>query len=162
MAWAAGAPHVGVAYRAGYGVELDLDTWFAAWKLEGGDKRYGQFFINPELRYFVDVERKFYVGLAGTVGYANLKLNDTGRKGDIYAIGASLGYQLFTKGRMYIDFNLGLGVIHFRYKTYETLDGKEIKPEVDPDLPEVKEKKHIKNWWGPTQLQVALCWRLGK
>jgi len=119
--------------------------------------------LSPEARWYLTSKKRFYVGVSGNFGEANvydyplgnilqkLYSKDSGYQGDFWGVGATVGYQLYLSRCFSIDFNLGLGYTHFDFDTFEMIDRVRV----------YKSKDNTKNFWGPTQAGVSLVWTIG-
>lgn len=151
-------PTIGVEWRVNpdWGVKLDGSI---AWWGGSKDKVQKVWLLNPEIRWYLLRDRRFYVGASGSYGEYNLygyplgKLfsKDTGYQGSVWSAGLTVGYQLCLSRHFSVDFNLGLGYTRSEYDSYGMTDGVRI----------YKAKERSKNFWGPTQAGISLVWTIG-
>ncbi len=151
-------PTLGVEWRASRDIGVKLDGSFAQWGNERG-KVQKMWLINPEVRWYLTLQKRFYVGLGGNYGEYNiykgmlggLFSKDTGYQGRLWSIGATVGYQLRLNRSLSLDFNLGLGYTRLEYDSFT----------VSNETRVFKDRDRTKNFWGPTQAGVNLIWTIG-
>lgn len=151
-------PTLGVEWRISHSIGLKLDGSFSWW---GGNHGKVQkvWLVNPEVRWYLLRDRRFYAGVSGSYGEYNIykylpgKLlkGDTGYQGKLWNAGVMLGYQLSLSRSLSLDFNLGLGYTHSAYDSFGMTDGVRIH----------KQQDGTKNFWGPTQAGISLVWTIG-
>ena len=151
-------PTLGVEWRISHSIGLKLDGSFSWW---GGNHGKVQkvWLVNPEVRWYLLRDRRFYAGVSGSYGEYNIykylpgKLlkGDTGYQGKLWNAGVMLGYQLSLSRSFSLDFNLGLGYTHSAYDSFGMTDGVRIH----------KQQDGTKNFWGPTQAGISLVWTIG-
>ena len=83
----------------------------------------------------------------------DFELGGRGYLGDkwSYGTGISYGYALPVAQRLNLDFTLGVGYLRGKYKEYLPIDDHY-----------VWQSTHMRNWVGPTKLEVALVWLAGR
>ena len=150
-------PTLGVEWRINEHVGVRLDGSLSQW---GGssDKVQKVWLLNPEARWYLLSDKRFYVGVSATYGKYNiykyplgsLLSDDTGYQGSLWNAGVTVGYQLRLCRSFSLDFNLGLGYTRSEYDTFAMTDGVRVG----------KERNKSKSFWGPTQAGVSLVWRL--
>ena len=152
-------PTLGVEWRINRHLGVRLDGSRSWW----GDK-HGKvqkiWMLNPEVRWYLLRDKRFYVGASGNYGEYNIYKymlggilsKDTGYQGTLWSAGLTVGYQLPLSRRFAIDFNLGLGYTHAEYDSFGLTDGVRV----------YKERNRTKNFWGPTQAGIGLVWTIGK
>ncbi|MCD8165055.1 MAG: DUF3575 domain-containing protein [Bacteroides sp.] len=152
-------PTMGFEWRLNEKIGIKLDGSWAHWGSSHG-RVQKIWLVSPEVRWYLPDARRFYLGVGANFGEANIykglaKLlsSDTGYQATIYGGGVTVGYRLpiCREGRLAIDFNLGLGVTHFKYDTFSVSNGYRV----------YKERDLSKNFWGPTQAGVSFIWRIG-
>ena len=151
-------PNLGLEYRTNR-IDVKLDAGGGYWGDEHG-KVQKLWFVNPELRYYMDNARRFYVGAGGNYSKYNiykgmvggLFSDDTGYQGSMWNTGATAGYQLPLGHSFALDFNLGLGYNSASYDTFNVVNQTRV----------YKERDQSKNFFGPTQAGVSLIWKLAK
>lgn len=151
-------PTVGVEWRVNRDWGVKLDGSLSWWDGSAG-KVQKIWLLNPEVRWYLLRDKRFYVGVSGSYGRYNLYKyalgglfsNDTGYQGSLWSAGAVVGYQLRLSRRFSVDFNLGLGYTRSEYDSFGITDGVRI----------YKERDRTKNFWGPTQAGISLVWTIG-
>lgn len=165
-------PTVGVEWRVNRDWGVRLDGSLSWWGGKHG-KVQKIWLLNPEVRWYLLRDKRFYVGVSGNYGRYNLYKyalgglfsKDTGYQGSLWSAGAVVGYQLRLSRRFSVDFNLGLGYTRSEYDSF-TLDKTEIRTPGE-DFPEIrhdrvyKERNKTRNCWGPTQAGISLVWTIG-
>ena len=151
-------PTLGVEWRISHSIGLKLDGSFSWW---GGNHGKVQkvWLVNPEVRWYLLRDKRFYVGVSGSYGEYNIykylpgKLlkGDTGYQGKLWNAGVTLGYQLSLSRSFSLDFNLGLGYTRSEYDSFGMTDGVRV----------YKKRNESKNFWGPTQAGISLVWTMG-
>lgn len=152
-------PTVGVEWRVNrdWGVRLDGSL---SWWCGSTGKVQKIWLLNPEVRWYLLRDKRFYVGVSGSYGeynlykYAlgNLFSKDTGYQGSLWSAGAVVGYQLYLSRNFSVDFNIGLGYTRSEYDSFGVTDGVRVN----------KERNKTKNFWGPTQVGISLVWTIGQ
>lgn len=151
-------PTLGVEWRVNPGLGIKLDGSTAGWSGNEGE-RMKMWLLNPEVRWYLLGDKRFYTGVSGNFGEYNiykyplgsLFSKDTGYQGKMWGAGLTVGYQLFLSRNFSLDFNLGLGYTRFDYESFQIIDGTRV----------YKDKDKSKNFWGPTQAGVSLVWTIG-
>lgn len=112
---------------------------------------------NVEGRYWLgDRSRKgllegFFVGAYTGGGYYDLQLGNKGWQGEFYiALGASAGYAHRIGKRLGMEYSIGLGYMHTKYREYLPMDDCK-----------VWQKDGRWSYLGPTKIKVSLVWMLG-
>ena len=151
-------PTLGVEWRVNRDLGIRLDGSLAWW---GGssDKVQKMWLLNPEVRWYLLRDKRFYVGASGNYGQYNMYKypigsivsKDTGHQGSMWGAGVTVGYQLYLSRHFSVDFNLGLGYTRFDYDTFGITDGVRV----------YQERDRTKNFWGPTQAGISLVWTIG-
>ncbi len=152
-------PTLGVEWRINEHVGIKLDGSLSGWGGSTG-KVQKMWLVNPEVRWYLLHDKRFYVGASGTYGEYNiykyalgsiLSKDDTGYQGKLWNAGLTVGYQLPLSRRFTVDFNLGLGYTRSEYDSFTMTDG----------VRAYKERDRSKNLWGPTQVGISLVWTIG-
>ncbi|CAK7017579.1 MAG: hypothetical protein PARBA_00730 [Parabacteroides sp.] len=151
-------PTLGVEWRVNENIGVRLDGSLSWW---GGStvKVQKVWLVNPEVRWYLLRNRRFYVGVSGNYGEYNLYKyalggivsKDTGYQGKLWNAGLTVGYQLYLSRDFSIDFNLGLGYTRSEYDSFGMTDAVRV----------YKERNKTKNLWGPTQAGINLVWTIG-
>lgn len=156
-------PTLGVEWRATENLGFKIDGSRSEWGDEHGEVQK-IWMLSPEVRWYMLENKRFYVGVAGNFGEANIykgllgnTLNsifsdDTGYQGDFWNVGLSAGYQLRLSRIFSLDLNIGAGYSSFEYDTFTVTDGTRI----------AKSRDNTKSIWGLTQAGVSLVWKIGK
>lgn len=151
-------PTLGVEWRINRNIGIKLDGSLAWWGNEK-EKVQKMWVLNPEVRWYLLRDKRFYVGASANYGTYNIYKyplggmlsKDTGYQGDLWGAGVTVGYQLYLSRSFSVDFNLGLGYTRFDYDTFGIPDGVRV----------YKERDRTKNFWGPTQAGISLVWTIG-
>ena len=151
-------PTLGVEWRVNRHLGIKVDGSRAWWGDEHG-KRQNLWLVNPEVRWYLLRDKRFYVGVSGNFGEANIYKypfgsiisSDTGYQGSFWGAGATVGYQLYLSRHFSIDFNVGLGYTRFEFDSFGITDGVRV----------YKDRDCTKNFWGPTQAGISLIWTIG-
>lgn len=155
--WAALAPNLGAEWRPGLIGESVLSGYpgrlgillNGAWTSitwDNRNRKYRWWTVNPEIRWYIDSEQRWYAGVEFHTGQYNMKFGDTGRQGRYNGGGITGGYYLPLSRYWGLDFSLALGYTGFRYDKYERIDNQDVRSE-----------QHCRtNYWGPTQAGVTL------
>lgn len=151
-------PTLGVEWRMNENVGIRLDGSLSWWGGEH-DKVQKMWLLNPEVRWYLLHDKRFYVGASGSYGeyniykymLGNLLKDDTGYQGKLWNAGLTVGYQLPLSRCFSIDFNLGLGYTRSEYDSFSITDGVRV----------YEESNKTKKFWGPTQAGISLVWTIG-
>lgn len=151
-------PTLGVEWRINRGLSVKLDGSLAWWGGEHG-KVQKVWLLNPEVRWYLLRDKRFYAGVSGSYGeyniykymLGNIVSKDTGYQGKLWGAGLTVGYQLYLSRNFSFDFNLGLGYTRSDYDSFGMTDGVRV----------YKEKDRSKDFWGPTQAGISLIWTIG-
>lgn len=151
-------PTLGVEWRLNRDLGIKLDGSLAWWGGEHG-KVQKMWLLNPEVRWYLLRDKRFYVGASANYGKYNIykyalggiMSKDTGYQGDLWGAGLTIGYQLYLSRRFSVDFNLGLGYTRSEYDSFRMIDGMRV----------YKDRNQSKNFWGPTQAGISLVWTIG-
>ena len=152
-------PSLGVEWRINESVGVKLDGALSRWGTEHG-KVQKIWMLNPEVRWYLLHDKRFYLGVSGNYGeynvyeypIGNLLRDDTGYQGKAWNAGLTLGYQLPLCRHFAIDFNLGLGYTHSDYDSFGIERGTRV----------FKGRDCSKSIWGPTQAGINFVWTIGK
>ena len=151
-------PALGVEWRVNDRWGIRLDGSLSRWNGSTG-KVQKIWLLNPELRWYLLNDRRFYVGASGSYGEYNiykyplgsLLKDDTGYQGKLWNAGVTVGYQLYLSRHFSVDFNLGLGYTRSEYDSFTVTDGTRV----------IRRHDRTKNLWGPTQAGITLVWTIG-
>lgn len=151
-------PTLGVEWRMNRDIGVKLDGSLSWWGGEH-DKVQKMWLLNPEVRWYLLHDKRFYVGASGSYGDYNIYKymlggivsKDTGYQGTMWNAGLTVGYQLPLSRCFFIDFNLGLGYTRSEYDSFGVTDGVRV----------YEESNKTKKFWGPTQAGISLVWTIG-
>lgn len=151
-------PTLGVEWRIDRNIGIKLDGSRSWWGDENG-KVQKIWLVNPEIRWYLLDQKRFYVGASASFGEYNvykymvggLFSDDTGYQGKLWGAGLTVGYQLYLSRSFSLDFNLGLGYTSLEYDSF-TMQG---------DTRVYKDKDKSKDFFGPTQAGISLIWTIG-
>lgn len=151
-------PTLGVEWRVNRDLGIRFDGSLAWWG-NNHDKVQKMWILNPEVRWYLLRDKRFYVGASGNYGQYNIYKyavgsivsKDTGHQGSMWGAGLTVGYQLYLSRHFSVDFNLGLGYTRFDYDSFGITDGVRV----------YQERDRTKNFWGPTQAGISLVWTIG-
>jgi hypothetical protein len=157
--WAGLLPNIGVEWRANSWLGIKVDGAFSSWNLDE-ERSHKMWMVSPEIRFYMGEQNRLYLGLGGNIGAADMSWKpvsrilhsaDSGADGKFYGGGLVLGYQARLTNRLSLDLNLGLGVTHYEYDTYQIVNAARVAASTD----------HTQNVWGLTQAGVTLSWSFG-
>ena len=151
-------PTLGIEWRINESVGIKLDGSLSWWGNEHG-KVQKMWLLNPEVRWYLLRDKRFYVGASGSYGEYNIYdyplgkmlADDTGYQGKLWNAGVTVGYQLHLSRSFSVDFNLGLGYTRSEYDSFTMIDKVRV----------YKDRDKSKNFWGPTQAGISLVWTIG-
>ncbi|WP_294601203.1 DUF3575 domain-containing protein [uncultured Bacteroides sp.] len=153
-------PTLGIEWRISPAMGIRLDGSRAQWGSQRG-RVQKVWLLSPEVRWYLQQQRRLYLGLSANVGRYNiykyilggiLSDGDTGYQGHLWSAGLTVGYQLPLARHLALDFGLGLGYTRSGYDSF-TLQGDGTRT--------YKQRDRVKNLWGPTQVSVSLVWTVG-
>ena len=151
-------PTLGVEWRINRDLGIKLDGSLSWWGNEHG-KVQKMWLLNPEVRWYLLRDKRFYVGASGSYSKYNIYdyplgkmlTDDTGYQGKLWNAGVTVGYQLHLSRSFSVDFNLGLGYTRSEYDSFTMIDKVRV----------YKDRDRTKNFWGPTQAGISLVWTIG-
>lgn len=151
-------PTLGIEWRVNDRLGIRIDGSRSWWGNEKG-KVQKIWLVNPEVRWYLLRDKRFYAGVSGSFGQYNIYKyaigsivsKDTGYQGSMWGTGLTVGYQLPLSRCFSVDFNLGLGYTRFDYDTFGITDGVRV----------YKQRDRSRNFWGPTQAGISLVWTIG-
>lgn len=151
-------PTLGLEWRVNRDLGIKLDGSLSWWGGEHG-RVQKMWLVNPEVRWHLLPDKRFYAGVSGSYGEYNIYKyplgsilsKDTGYQGKLWNAGLTVGYQLYLSRDLSIDFNLGLGYTRSEYDSFGMTDGVRV----------YKERNKTNNFWGPTQAGISLVWTIG-
>lgn len=151
-------PNIGAEVYLGKNFTVGADWMYAFWghdtetriyKIYGGDL-YGRYYFGP------GSDRPLHGMHAGVFGQMLAYDLEFGNKGWqaprwTYGGGVEFGWTFSIGPRLNIDLNAGFGLLHGIYKDYIPVDGHF-----------VWQATKMRNYFGPTQLEVQLEWLIGR
>ena len=151
-------PTLGVEWRINRNLGIKLDGSLSWWGNEHG-KVQKMWLLNPEVRWYLLRDKRFYVGASGSYSKYNIYdyplgkmlTDDTGYQGKLWNAGVTVGYQLHLSRSFSVDFNLGLGYTRSEYDSFTMIDKVRV----------YKDRDKSKNFWGPTQAGISFVWTIG-
>ena len=149
LRWATLTPDLGLEWRVHPSWGILVNGSWTSWSWNGKDRRYALWEVMPEVRYYIDKEKRGYLGAMFKAGEFNYKLSATGKQGDLMGGGITGGYQLRLNKALSLDFSVAIGCLHADYEKYEVTDGVRVRRGTE-----------TKNWWGPVNAGVTLVWKL--
>ena len=147
LRWATLTPDLGIEWRISRHVGILVNGTWTSWSWNDKDRRYTLWKVSPEVRYYIGLENRGYLGAMYHTGDFNYKLGATGRQGDYQGGGITGGYLLSLNRRLSLDFHAGIGYTHAEYDKYRVTDGVRLRGE-----------SRTKNYWGINQLGITLVW----
>lgn len=125
------------------------DHDYRYWRTYGGDIE-GRWWFGS-LAYDKPLQGH-HIGVYGQLLTYDLEFGNRGWQADKYnyAAGVSYGFSLPIARHLNLDFNLGIGYMWGKYKTYKPIDGHYV-------WQSTKKRKYF----GPTKAEIALVWLIG-
>lgn len=149
LRWATLTPDLGLEWRVHPSWGILVNGSWTSWSWNGKDRRYALWEVMPEVRYYIDKEKRGYLGAMFKAGEFNYKLSATGKQGDLMGGGITGGYLLRLNKALSLDFSVAIGCLHADYEKYEVTGGVRVRRGTE-----------TKNWWGPVNAGVTLVWKL--
>ena len=149
LRWVTLTPDLGLEWRATPSWGILVNGSWTSWDWSGHDRRYALWEVAPEVRHYVGVGKRAYVGAMYKLGEFNYKLNRVGKQGDLMGGGLTGGYQLRLNDALSLDCSLALGYLRADYEKYRVVEGVRVRQGED-----------AKNWWGPIHAGLTLTWNL--
>lgn len=156
---AAIVPNVGVEIYLGKNFSVAGNWMYSWWKSDRVSWYWRTYGGDLALRYWLGRAAKekpltgHHIGLYGQILTYDIEVGGRGYLGDRWSYGGGLeyGYSLPLRQRLNIDFTLGLGYLGGEFQEYLPIDGHY-----------VWQVTKMRNWIGPTKLEVSLIWQLGR
>lgn len=154
-------PNIGLEVGLPMNFTIAAD-WFGNWirsdKNNVSWQGYGGYLT---LRYYFGKQAKecpftgHHVGIYGSGLTFDVELGGKGYQQAKFGFGGGVeyGYSLPIRSNICFDFNLGLGYQGGEYKTYQ--------PANDGTGHFIWESTRLRNWWGPTKVEISLKWLIG-
>lgn len=96
------------------------------------------------------------LGIVGGAGKYDVQLFEKqGEQGHLYNIGLQGGFAHRLGNHLKMEYSIGAGLIHFRYKSYDKVEGTEYGNIKVFRYPWIEKSR---NWWGPFSAKVSLVW----
>lgn len=148
--WAFATPNLGLEWKPTNSVGILINGAYSHYIWNDKENHHRTWLIQPEIRWYLGANKKWFVGLEGHAAQFNFKFRDTGYQGDVIGGGLTGGYCLQLSRYLDMDFSLGLGYTNLKYETYTRSNGVSV----------LKEGNLKKNVFVPTQAGVSLIWKL--
>lgn len=148
-------PNVGLEFYLGKDYSLAANWMYAWWKNDNVHNYWRTYGGDIEIRRWWGSQplRGHHLGVYGQMITYDFELGGRGYLGDrwSYAAGVAYGYSLPVARHFNIDFTIGVGYLRGEFKEYLPLDGHY-----------VWQSTKMRNWIGPTKIEVSLVWLLGR
>lgn len=148
-------PNIGIEFYLGNNKSLAANWMYAWWKSDRVHNYWRIYGGDIELRHWIGNKplRGHHFGIYGQILTYDFELGGRGYLADkwSYAVGLSYGYSMPLSRRLNLDFSIGIGFLHGKYKEYLPLDGHY-----------VWQSTRMHNSIYPTKLEVSLAWMLGR
>lgn len=151
LRWATLTADLGVEYRPASRLGIMVNGSFANWGWKDKQRRYRLWEIAPEVRGYLGKKGRGFIGALYKAGAFNYKLNDEGKKGDLWGVGLSGGYLLRLNHSLSLDFHAAAGYTRAEYDEYTRQEGVNVRTN--------KNGKLTKNLWGVNHLGITLVWK---
>jgi outer membrane protein OmpA-like peptidoglycan-associated protein len=158
-------PSLGFEWRVSDEWGVMVNGAWSYWCTHSAHRIQDVWIVNPEVRRYMGGRKRFYVGLAGSVGSYNLHnlgligkmlpQKNTGYHGDFWNAGAVAGYQMKLADAFSLDLNIGLGYNSYEHTRYTVVEKGLLT--YTKTLGEGGRGR-----FGPTQAGVTLAWHFGK
>lgn len=116
---------------------------------------------DTEVRYWINhkgaemMRRGLHIGIYGAVYRYDFLFGSKGQEAKAnWGTGLSCGYSVPVSRQFSFDFNIGLGYVGGKYQEYEPSD--------DSYQHNVWTADKIRHYFGPTKVEAALVWHIGK
>lgn len=149
LRWATLAPDLGIEWRIDRNWSIQVNGTWTSWSRDNSNRRYALWEISPEIRYYMGIRQRGYLGVMYHAGEFNYKTGSIGKQGDLMGGGLTGGYLLKLNRTLGLDFSLGIGCTHADYEKYTVINGVR-----------VKQGKADKNYWGVNRLGIGLVWNI--
>lgn len=148
-------PNIGIEFYLGRQWSVAGNWMYAWWKNDRVHNYWRTYGGDVELRRWLGTTtlRGHHLGAYAQILTYDFELGNRGYLGDrwTYGAGISYGYSMPITRRFNIDFSIGVGFLHGKYKEYLPQDGHY-----------VWQSTKMRNWIGPTKVEISLVWLLGK
>lgn len=151
LRWVTLTPDLGIEWRVNRHVGILVDGSWTSWSWESKNHCYAIWEVSPEVRYYIDKEKRGFLGAMYHIGEFNYKLEDTGKQGNYQGGGITGGYMLPLNRSLALDFHATMGYTRAEYDKYKVTDGVR-----------VRQGSTDKNYWGINQLGVKLVWKFNQ
>ena len=147
--WATLTPDLGMEWRIDRNIGILVNGTWTSWSWSDKDRKYALWKVSPEVRYYIGMEKRGFLGAMYHIGEFNYKLGDTGKQGNYQGGGITGGYTLELNRALSLDFHAALGYSYADYDKYKVIEGVRVRAGSD-----------TKNYWGINQLGVTLVWKI--
>lgn len=158
--WLALSPNIGAELQTDMGVAILADYIGAWWNSSKNHRYWSNYAFHLEGRYYLGhlkgMAAPFQGHHVGLFGYLATYDFEFGGKGyqcadlsKTFSIGVSYGYSMPLKGKLSVDFTIGIGYLQSKYTEYEP---------TETWYKAIGYKKAA--WFGPTKLEATLVWNL--
>jgi hypothetical protein len=155
----AATPNIGLDVYLGKQWSIDANWMYAWWKTDihhrywrvyGGDLAVRKWFGKKALQKPLTGH---HIGVYGQILTYDFEWSGRGYLGDRWTYGGGLeyGYSAPIARRLNLDFTIGIGYLSGEYKEYLPIDNHY-----------VWQVTKMRQWFGPTKLEVSLVWLIGK
>lgn len=145
--WAALTPDVGIEWRFSPRFGAMLNGAYSNWTLEG--YRVGLWMVSPEVRWYFNRTKRWYLGVMGKVGQFNCRISGPGYQGDFLGGGLTVGYQMRMTRALSMDFGVGLGYMKVKYEDYDVVKGIRLQ-----------NGEYVTDLLGPVHASITFVWKL--
>ena len=149
LSWAILAPNLGLEYQLNNKIAVLVEGSYAHWNFKNDrrDQYWHLWHISPKIRNYVNPSRNAYIGLQFDMGAYNI----SSQQGKFIGGGIAFGKQYYLTKNSWIDLGITFGALQLseREKYYEYKEDHYLSS-----------RKPAKNYWGPTQLSIAIIRKL--
>jgi hypothetical protein len=156
VGWGMIIMNIACEYDLSHKLSINLPFYYSPFNYFSIKTKFRTFSVQPELRYWIQPDRKFYVGVHVNFGTFNFATNghyryqDHGGHSPLIGGGFSAGYRtLISNNRKWnIEFTLGCGYAYAHYdRFYNVYNGKLVDT-------------HYKNFFGIDNAAVSFTYRI--
>lgn len=133
---------------------VNAEYSIAWWSRKADHKYYQLMQFSPEIRYWINPDRKWhghYFGVFAGAGLYDLENGKEGYQGEFLTAGLSYGYMFPIGKKLSLEAGLGLGWLHTQYDEY-----------IPYEDHYVYVRRIRTNYLGPVKVKLAIVWHLGK
>lgn len=155
---AAATPNAGLEWRFNDKSSIMVNGGWARWNWDDDKRQYHVWYVLPEYRRYLGSQHRWYIGLQGQYGEADVMLTPRGYQGEFYGGSVTGGYNLPIGRRLSLDFNIGLGYTEFKHDKYrwqqDAATGNSVRV--------IEEKDRTRRLIGPNQIGINLVWHIAR